>query len=169
MSLPPSEGPRGRAESHAEMYARLHALCDKDLRVTEGTGDELALANVEHDVVFVGDIDRAPLVASERSLSDREDSNEDDIAVEAYSGANAGEDERQQSGAARRDRVESVGPVQSTNAPKVTRQILPQEATLVLRQWFETHSDDPYPSQDEKKELALRTNVRYRELCSFST
>lgn len=42
---------------------------------------------------------------------------------------------------------------------KVKRGVLPRKATAVLRSWLFQHLVHPYPTEDEKKQLATQTKL----------
>ena len=51
-----------------------------------------------------------------------------------------------------------------TNKVVKKRQHIPRESSDILRQWLIDHADHPYPSDDEKIELCLRTNLTLAKL-----
>uniref|UniRef100_A0A673GD78 Homeobox protein PKNOX1-like n=1 Tax=Sinocyclocheilus rhinocerous TaxID=307959 RepID=A0A673GD78_9TELE len=48
---------------------------------------------------------------------------------------------------------------QEDNSSKAKRGILPKHATSVMRSWLFQHIGHPYPTEDEKKQIALQTNL----------
>ncbi|XP_016327037.1 homeobox protein PKNOX1-like isoform X1 [Sinocyclocheilus anshuiensis] len=48
---------------------------------------------------------------------------------------------------------------QEDNSSKAKRGILPKHATNVMRSWLFQHIGHPYPTEDEKKQIALQTNL----------
>ncbi|XP_031725804.1 homeobox protein PKNOX1.1 isoform X2 [Anarrhichthys ocellatus] len=45
------------------------------------------------------------------------------------------------------------------NSPKNKRGVLPKPATNVMRSWLFQHIGHPYPTEDEKKQIAIQTNL----------
>ncbi|KAF2665729.1 hypothetical protein BT63DRAFT_74172 [Microthyrium microscopicum] len=41
---------------------------------------------------------------------------------------------------------------------------LPKDATRVLRQWFDEHLDAPYPGEEVKNQLCLRTGLQMSQV-----
>lgn len=70
------------------------------------------------------------------------------------------EDERELQASVKKKFIEAMEQLQSTHVPKKRRGNLPKEATDMFRAWFSEHQDHPYPTDEEKKELAIKTNVR---------
>ncbi|KAG7315847.1 hypothetical protein KOW79_020713 [Hemibagrus wyckioides] len=48
---------------------------------------------------------------------------------------------------------------QDENSSKTKRGILPKHATSVMRSWLFQHIGHPYPTEEEKKQIALQTNL----------
>ncbi|XP_076838709.1 homeobox protein PKNOX1 isoform X2 [Brachyhypopomus gauderio] len=48
---------------------------------------------------------------------------------------------------------------QDEGSSKAKRGILPKHATSVMRSWLFQHIGHPYPTEDEKKQIALQTNL----------
>ncbi|KAI7811410.1 homeobox protein PKNOX1 [Triplophysa rosa] len=48
---------------------------------------------------------------------------------------------------------------QDDSSSKAKRGILPKHATNVMRSWLFQHIGHPYPTEDEKKQIALQTNL----------
>ncbi|KAF2655646.1 hypothetical protein K491DRAFT_758099 [Lophiostoma macrostomum CBS 122681] len=46
---------------------------------------------------------------------------------------------------------------------------LPKEATSLLKNWFNSHRDSPYPTEDEKVQLCTATNLTLNQVSCFST
>lgn len=44
---------------------------------------------------------------------------------------------------------------------------LPKYASKILKEWFCTHLDDPYPSKEEKIMLASKTNLNIRQVPKY--
>ncbi|KAF2680503.1 hypothetical protein K458DRAFT_92094 [Lentithecium fluviatile CBS 122367] len=44
---------------------------------------------------------------------------------------------------------------------------LPKEATAILKAWFHSHRDSPYPSEDEKVELCRQTNLSMNQVSNW--
>jgi hypothetical protein len=44
---------------------------------------------------------------------------------------------------------------------------LPKDATRVLRQWFDEHLDAPYPGEEVKNQLCMRTGLQMSQVSSF--
>lgn len=70
------------------------------------------------------------------------------------------EDERELQASVKKKFIEAMEQLQSTHVPKKRRGNLPKEATDTFRAWFSEHQEHPYPTDEEKKELAIKTNVR---------
>ncbi|XP_032888209.1 homeobox protein PKNOX1 isoform X2 [Amblyraja radiata] len=47
----------------------------------------------------------------------------------------------------------------SENSPKSKRGVLPKQATNVMRSWLFQHIAHPYPTEDEKRQIAGQTNL----------
>lgn len=45
------------------------------------------------------------------------------------------------------------------NSPKNKRGVLPKQATSVMRSWLFQHIAHPYPTEEEKKQIAIQTNL----------
>ncbi|KAJ8352589.1 hypothetical protein SKAU_G00240650 [Synaphobranchus kaupii] len=45
------------------------------------------------------------------------------------------------------------------SSPKNKRGVLPKQATNVMRSWLFQHIGHPYPTEDEKKQIAIQTNL----------
>jgi len=50
-------------------------------------------------------------------------------------------------------------PGQFGNYQRRRRGNLPKEATKILKDWFEVHTDSPYPQEDQKNKLAAQTGL----------
>lgn len=70
------------------------------------------------------------------------------------------EDDRELQASVKKKFIEAMEQLQSTHVPKKRRGNLPKEATDTFRAWFSDHHEHPYPTDEEKKELAMKTNVR---------
>jgi hypothetical protein len=44
---------------------------------------------------------------------------------------------------------------------------LPKEATGILKAWFSTHRESPYPTEDEKMSLCQQTGLTLNQVCPF--
>ncbi|XP_059825020.1 homeobox protein PKNOX1.1 isoform X3 [Mobula hypostoma] len=47
----------------------------------------------------------------------------------------------------------------SENSPKSKRGVLPKQATNIMRSWLFQHIAHPYPTEDEKRQIASQTNL----------
>jgi hypothetical protein len=42
---------------------------------------------------------------------------------------------------------------------------LPKDATNILKNWFQTHRSQPYPTEDQKIELCQVTQLTMNQVC----
>lgn len=61
----------------------------------------------------------------------------------------------------------ALGPDSSTFNRK-RRGNLPKEATGILKSWFNSHRDSPYPTEDEKVALCNQTGLTLNQVCQIS-
>lgn len=54
---------------------------------------------------------------------------------------------------------ENAGGTANNPSAKVKRGVLPRKATAVLRSWLFQHLVHPYPTEDEKRQLAAQTKL----------
>lgn len=45
---------------------------------------------------------------------------------------------------------------------------LPKEATKIMKDWFHSHTDSPYPTEEEKQALCDRTKLQMSQVCFLS-
>lgn len=53
------------------------------------------------------------------------------------------------------------------NPKKTTTAVLDSKATDILNKWFDDHSDKPYPTKQEKEELARRCKMSIKQLSTW--
>lgn len=44
---------------------------------------------------------------------------------------------------------------------------LPKEATAILKAWFNSHRESPYPTEDEKVQLCSQTNLTLNQVSNW--
>lgn len=64
-------------------------------------------------------------------------------------------------------RIERTNPLRHSTTTVTTRRSrsnLPKSSLAVLKAWLQEHESNPYPSQDEKKELAVRSGLQIKQI-----
>lgn len=145
----PSSRPVIRGAAPTELYQELVELYDEDAEDLRAAVD-LACSGL--------------VAASKVPEISGVDVNDEEIGGAGIVGGSpvtsADEDERELQASVKRKFVEAMEQLQSTHVPKKRRGNLPKEATDAFRDWFNEHYEHPYPTDEEKKQLALQTNVR---------
>ena len=54
---------------------------------------------------------------------------------------------------------DNIGSHGNMSGSKVKRAVLPRKATAVLRSWLFQHLVHPYPTEEEKRQLAFQTKL----------
>jgi len=77
------------------------------------------------------------------------------------------EDDAEIQAVLKRKFVEAMEKLQTSNMPKRRRGNLPKEATSVFKKWFDDHSSHPYPTDEEKQELARITGTGQQQITNW--
>lgn len=63
--------------------------------------------------------------------------------------------------------TEVVERLKTTYTPVRRRRNLPPRATAILREWFDDHRHNPYPSDEMKAELAAKAGIRVQQVSNW--
>mmetsp|Transcript_8240 Transcript_8240/g.16688 ORF Transcript_8240/g.16688 Transcript_8240/m.16688 type:complete len:90 (-) Transcript_8240:1954-2223(-) len=60
-----------------------------------------------------------------------------------------------------------MGRIQTAGLPKRTKGNLGKEATTIFKRWFDEHQNHPYPTDQEKHELARQTGTTLQQITNW--
>lgn len=62
---------------------------------------------------------------------------------------------------------DAVQTLKTAYTPNRRRRNLPPRATAVLKVWYDNHQHNPYPSDQEKRELAVQAGIKIQQVSNW--